>query len=73
MISSDITKTRIFSDNEQFEPPNWFVESIVPTLKALSRQFGILIIIISTICIGGIILAIKRKPAVKKYNSYKQS
>ncbi|MHA1884063.1 MAG: hypothetical protein ACW96S_03345 [Promethearchaeota archaeon] len=66
MVSTDITKTRIFSDDEKFEPPHWFVESIDPTLKALSRQFGIPIIIIGTICVGGIILAIKRKRVVKK-------
>ncbi|MHA2397903.1 MAG: DUF3160 domain-containing protein [Promethearchaeota archaeon] len=73
MVSTFITKTRIFSDEEQFEPPNWFVESVLPTLKVLRRQYVIPIIIISTLCIGGIISAIKRKRLMKKWDSYRHS
>ena len=61
MVSTEMTTSRIFIDEEEFDPPKWFVGDGNTISNILKEQIMVPILIISSICICIVVIAIIKK------------
>lgn len=66
MASTEMTTSRIFIDEEEFDPPDWFASNGNTNWKVLKEQIVVPILIISSICIVIVVIAIIKKKLINK-------
>lgn len=68
MVSTEMTLNRIYDDNKEFNPPNWFIREGDTLLEVLNEKYLWAILIIPPICICVLTLVIVIKKKHKKHH-----
>ncbi|MFW9939811.1 MAG: DUF3160 domain-containing protein [Candidatus Thorarchaeota archaeon] len=70
MVSTEMTTSRIFIDEEEYDPPVWFTGDVNNLLKVLNENLAFFMIIPSLICSGIIAVIIIKKKMKKNFKKF---
>ena len=65
MVSTEMTTSRIFIDEEEFNPPEWFTGSGNNLLKVSNEDLAVSTVILSFLCSGILVLVLVKKKLEK--------